>query len=1373
MPILAALVLAGQLAWPKTVGIWKDGRSYIRDGMLKTLQEAGWETVILAGADMSDEAKLAALDVIFLPAGWNAYYFADFNARRSLAKFVAGGKGILAGAFRSGYVRTANRPFFPEVGLAHNRVNSPYILAYGDSELAKAIDQPFCPGGWDHIVVKVGPKGKVFAVSGDDPVGVYGEVYGGRYVVFGAFIGIDAKTEVMQGTGRRVLLAMLDWLDAAPKLDEAKRAEHTARADLDLLRREKLYDWAANERGPDRSGGLVPQRRNLIAAALESRLYTLQYMSPHLSFWKRRKCRSQAEKLGQAVDELDQKFASEMAAVKANIAGMTIDELLAEHPVVQNASVQQKVAAAPGKTEAESKAMAALVKRCTSKRPPVYAAKNVAIYLHGEEISQTLFPQARLQKLVAGADKVIAALRPAVRTAKAKAAASELKADRATVPALIQACSAADVAARREAAVELGRIGGPQGVPALIAMLKDADERAAIAAITSLGWIQSRDAVPALIGMAAAAPMPVRRRVAQALGQIGDPRAVEALLANIGEDDFYVAENAILALGWLKAKAAVVPLLAIVTGSDRTDRRQRGLMLAAARALGHIGDSAALPALQKLAAEADDFPSSRRRASRPITNIYSTAQSLGLKGHADLAIAEIKAGGRQEIGIRQRPFLARRDKFYGLTRRFNALAGRTSSLRYSNFKDDPSGLWPYLWEAGLTGVHQAWGEQDADPDEYFAQVKAASEFDLLWIDILPTGGNQFGAKRTASKYGPHGVGKPGAEVVLLRYQDVPAFHGFWSEETYPDQNIPGKEFEAWLVRRHGADFRQKLGVPADFDVAGTKWITWGKEAYPEPLKVEFLHCCAEKLLGAWRESQEWLGGLRQGCAFTYSVSTAQPVRYPGVTARVGGIIDANGPESYQGFGRFNAFFMEMHKDGEARPAMSEFYNWYSPSPAHDIRGFAQHLMHGECFYNFAIHHIFGQASRYDMWSWDATRWDAAKRIFQKARKTRQYLTVPASAANVALLCSDLTPLVFAPLNNYGASLYPRWIQHQSAMWTALNQSQVPTDVIWTETLTPEKLRRYRVIVLADAKIVTAEQAQMLRDWVRAGGALIASGTTSLFDRWGTQQKDYALADLFGVTYAANGGPTDPDKIDTYCWKQRGPTTFKAAAGLTPDLFSSHVHRDIKPVKSLQKYTISAAAGQFLPGVAAAAECEYDMPLGYDRAKAGSVTVLAQFANGDPALTVNKVGKGLCYFWTPIYPGLCHVSSAWEMQPNQLDFWPNVRELLTAMVAGGLSHQGATLPVEVLDVPTAVEVTLRRQAEHNRWMVHLLNYDTEVDLVAAPKLLVHPPAGRQVKRLFYPDGETELESKSAEHGVTAKMRDFDVHDMLVIEWELAP
>ena len=68
------------------------------------------------------------------------------------------------------------------------------------------------------------------------------------------------------------------------------------------------------------------------------------------------------------------------------------------------------------------------------------------------------------------------------------------------------------------------------------------------------------------------------------------------------------------------------------------------------------------------------------------------------------------------------------------------------------------------------------------------------------------------------------------------------------------------------------------------------------------------------------------------------------------------------------------------------------------------------------------------------------------------------------------------------------------------------------------------------------------------------------------------------------------------------------------------------------------------------------------------------------------------------------------------------------------------------------------------------MVHLLNYDTRMDIVKVPKLTVHPPAGRTVKRIFYPDTDMPVSFTATKTGVTAALRDYQVHDMVVVEWE---
>jgi len=67
------------------------------------------------------------------------------------------------------------------------------------------------------------------------------------------------------------------------------------------------------------------------------------------------------------------------------------------------------------------------------------------------------------------------------------------------------------------------------------------------------------------------------------------------------------------------------------------------------------------------------------------------------------------------------------------------------------------------------------------------------------------------------------------------------------------------------------------------------------------------------------------------------------------------------------------------------------------------------------------------------------------------------------------------------------------------------------------------------------------------------------------------------------------------------------------------------------------------------------------------------------------------------------------------------------------------------------------------------MVHLLDYDPKSAVVKGAGMTVHPPEGKSVKRIFYPDTGTDVKFIAAEGGVAANLRDFDVHDMVVVEW----
>ncbi len=64
----------------------------------------------------------------------------------------------------------------------------------------------------------------------------------------------------------------------------------------------------------------------------------------------------------------------------------------------------------------------------------------------------------------------------------------------------------------------------------------------------------------------------------------------------------------------------------------------------------------------------------------------------------------------------------------------------------------------------------------------------------------------------------------------------------------------------------------------------------------------------------------------------------------------------------------------------------------------------------------------------------------------------------------------------------------------------------------------EKFKDYKVLCLANEVSLTDEQIEAIRKFVAAGGGLVATYQTSLFDEQARLRPDFALADVFGTSY---------------------------------------------------------------------------------------------------------------------------------------------------------------------------------------------------------------------------------------------------------------
>ncbi|WP_197356066.1 HEAT repeat domain-containing protein, partial [Streptomyces clavuligerus] len=153
-------------------------------------------------------------------------------------------------------------------------------------------------------------------------------------------------------------------------------------------------------------------------------------------------------------------------------------------------------------------------------------------------------------------------------------------------------------AARRGAAVALGRLGCAEAAPALLAAVDGVDPAGVRAAVDALGALRYRPAVPYLAVLAAdtGEPGTVRARAVRALGLIGAAGALPVVLAAARDPRGVVRARAAQALGAFAVPEAAEALGALAAGDADPD-----VARAAARALGRIG-APALPVLGGLAA---------------------------------------------------------------------------------------------------------------------------------------------------------------------------------------------------------------------------------------------------------------------------------------------------------------------------------------------------------------------------------------------------------------------------------------------------------------------------------------------------------------------------------------------------------------------------------------------------------------------------------------------------------------------------------------------------------------------------------------------------------------------------------------------------
>jgi hypothetical protein len=130
-------------------------------------------------------------------------------------------------------------------------------------------------------------------------------------------------------------------------------------------------------------------------------------------------------------------------------------------------------------------------------------------------------------------------------------------------------------------------------------------------------------------------------------------------------------------------------------------------------------------------------------------------------------------------------------------------------------------------------------------------------------------------------------------------------------------------------------------------------------------------------------------------------------------------------------------------------------------------------------------------------------------IYAFMEKHEEFLTVQQTAAEVSVLYSRATNRAFGKEG---------YMSHMMGLEQVLTDRHIQYRLLTDDKLNEQSLAATKVLILANAACLSDNEIELVRNYVRGGGKIIATHRTSLCTSTGVERHDYALGDVFGCTY---------------------------------------------------------------------------------------------------------------------------------------------------------------------------------------------------------------------------------------------------------------
>jgi len=147
--------------------------------------------------------------------------------------------------------------------------------------------------------------------------------------------------------------------------------------------------------------------------------------------------------------------------------------------------------------------------------------------------------------------------------------------------------------------------------------------------------------------------------------------------------------------------------------------------------------------------------------------------------------------------------------------------------------------------------------------------------------------------------------------------------------------------------------------------------------------------------------------------------------------------------------------------------------------------------------------------------------------FQWTAQHDAHFTTRRSIANIGVVIGQSTQLLYPGPATVRSHAYMHETTH--GIYDALLRGRFAFDFVHEDRLEPERLSKYRALLLPNIAMLSDRQCEQIKAYVQAGGSIMASFETGLYDENLNRRTEFGLAELLGINKAGdvvgtNGNP---------------------------------------------------------------------------------------------------------------------------------------------------------------------------------------------------------------------------------------------------------